>query len=99
MQVTDLSSKAVANPQVVCTELGKNEIVLLHLETQACFTLNASGRTIWQMLDKPTSLLDVATGLEAQFNVTPALAQQSVLTLITELVAAGLVSIEDSEPR
>jgi len=97
--VADLSSKVVANPQVICTELGENEIVLLHLETQACFTLNASGRSIWQMLDNPTTLLDVAAGLETQFQVTTTLAQQSVLTLVSELVAAGLVSIEDTDPR
>jgi hypothetical protein len=55
-------------------------------EAAAIFTLNETGRAIWDRLDGQHSLKDVATELAAEFEAPPGKIETDVLGLVGELV-------------
>lgn len=57
------------NPDVVYTKLGDEEAVLLHLKTQHYYSINETGVTVWEYLDEPRSLTEVATTLTEAYDV------------------------------
>lgn len=82
------------NPAVVETDLAE-ELVLLDPATREMFSLNATGRIVWQALAEAEGgsqarELAVARIVEA-FEVDAAVARADVDTLLGRLAAAGLV--------
>lgn len=86
-------TRATLDPDVVCTELGNGETVLLHLGTQAYFSLNETGARIWQLMDNGLTLGDIAQAIEAQFDVSFDRAQGCVIDLASDLANEKLVSL------
>jgi predicted Rdx family selenoprotein len=78
-------------PGVIETDLD-DELVLLDPKTQGMFSLNATGRVIWQGLKSAETLEVIAQNLEQQFTVTLEQAQLDVSALISELEKVGLIS-------
>jgi hypothetical protein len=77
------------NPDVIATDLD-DELVLLDPKTQRMFTLNATGRVVWNALGTH-DLGQIAAQLEAQFEVSREQAHQDVSALLEQLRASGLV--------
>jgi predicted Rdx family selenoprotein len=78
--------------ETIETDLG-DELVLLNPKTQQIFTLNITGRFIWQMLRDHT-LEQTISKVQRRFAVPPEQAKADVLELIAALQKAGLVSKE-----
>ena len=78
-------------PDAVDTELDKNEMVLLHLETKTYYTLNSTGLRIWQGLKQGLSLRDISRCLQNEFDVDAESADRSVLELVKDLADQRLV--------
>jgi hypothetical protein len=77
------------HPDVIVTDL-EDESVLLNPRTQAMFTLNATGRVVWNNLE--TKDIDgIAAELESQFEVDFETAKTDASQLLEELTKAGLV--------
>ena len=76
------------NPSIVATDL-EDELVLLDPANQQIFSLNATGRAIWQSL--PASTASLTRTLEQRFEVEPIQADADVKGLLRSLVDAGLV--------
>lgn len=76
---------------MVSTLLHDNETVLLHLQTQRYYTLNATGSQIWRGLSAGLCAAEISTQLATVYDVTPAEAQQLTLALLQELSAEALV--------
>ncbi len=85
--------QALINPDVVSTLLDNGEVVLMHMGTASYFSLNQSGARIWQLLEAGLSPAAIATQLIAEYEVTPVQATQSVLTLMRQLTAQGLLQV------
>ena len=77
------------NPEVIATDLD-DELVLLHPSTRAVFTLNDTGRTVWQHLDEPRDLDTLVAAVTAAFAVDTTTAHTDVTRLLGELTAADL---------
>ena len=92
-----LAAKATPDSEVVATELGNGEVVLLHLGTQAYYTLNTTGSQIWEMINQGHTFGEISQAIEAKYDVSLDHAQQSVFTLAQELMAAQLLSIEPAQ--
>lgn len=61
---TDLDTVLQHSPSVVYRDLDKSEGgVLLHLETGGYFSVNPTGRDVWQLLDGVRALREVAVRL------------------------------------
>ena len=78
-------------PGVIETDLG-DELVLLDPKTQGMFSLNNTGRVIWQGLKNTETLEMIASSLEQQFTVTLDQASLDAQALMSELEKAGLIS-------
>lgn len=78
------------NPEILVTDLD-NELVLLNPRTQAMFTLNGTGRIVWQNLGKH-SAEEIAQKIVEQFEVDLQTAQQDTVSLLETLANAGLLA-------
>jgi len=79
--------------EVLATELHNGDLVLLHLKSQAYYTLNETGQCIWQALNQGHSLAVVSQTLAMHYAITAEEAEPYVLTLISTLVAEKLVQV------
>ena len=78
-------------PGVIETDLG-DELVLLDPKTQGMFSLNNTGRIVWQGLKNTETLETIALSLEKTFTVTLEQASLDAQALMDELEKAGLIS-------
>jgi hypothetical protein len=88
----DLNQAVKPNPEVVCTDVGGKEAVLLHLDTKKYYSLNQTGLRIWQMLSDGKTPADVVEQFQAEFDVTPEKARESVISLMNELISEKLLT-------
>jgi Coenzyme PQQ synthesis protein D (PqqD) len=88
------NDKLKPDPEVVVTELENEDTVLLHLGTKMYYTLNETGVRIWQMLRSGLRIAEISDRLQAEFEVTPEKAKESVMNLVNELINEKLVEIE-----
>lgn len=74
-----------ADPNVLFTQLGDEEGVLLHLDTQYYYSLNETGLLIWRGVTKGMSLGQVAKALQADYEIDADGAWQQVSDFVTLL--------------
>jgi len=84
---------ATPSPDVVYTQLQNGESVLLHLGTKTYYSLNEAGSRVWQLINGELSVGEIAEHLEAEYDVTLDIAQQTVSELFDQLVAEKLVNL------
>ena len=94
MNESNLKGKPEAD--VIFTELDNSEAVLLHLGTQAYYSLNATGAFIWQLFDKGLDVGQIGSELETRFEVSSEQATQSLSDLATQLAAENLITLHSS---
>jgi DNA polymerase I-like protein with 3'-5' exonuclease and polymerase domains len=78
----------VHNPDVIATAL-EDELVLLNPRNQAMFSLNATGKLVWEHVEHP--LEDIAAKLEERFTVDRDAARRDASALLARLEGAGLI--------
>jgi hypothetical protein len=86
------------HPEVVATALENGEVVLLHLDSQTYYSLNLTGASIWESLTQGLTVREISQRLQAAFEVTPERAEQSVRTLVEDLLQQRLVEYSGEEP-
>jgi uncharacterized protein YpbB len=86
-----LAERFRPHPEVVDTEIEAQEVVLLHLQSMQYYSLNLTGRHIWQGLKQGLSLEEISRQLQADFEVEAAQAERGVLSLVAELREQQLV--------
>ena len=92
----DFASQRIrVSPRVLHQEVG-GEAVLLDLESEQYFGLNAVGLRIWQLLQHQDDPLRVLEGLAAEFDAPPEIIVRDLQDLISELADAGLVRLGPS---
>lgn len=80
------------NPYVNFTRFDEEEGVLLHLETQSYYTLNATGVLIWEQLEAGRQTVEeLVETLLATYEVSRKEADRQVRAFLEELVQEGLV--------
>lgn len=89
-----LTLEAIMTPQpnVLSTDLSNEEMVLLDIASGAYYTLNETGRAIWQGINQAHSLAAISQAIVDQYEITLENAQSSVLALVNELLAENLVT-------
>lgn len=82
-------------PDVLHQELG-GETVLLNLANESYFGLDEVGTRVWQVLAETHSASDVITRLVEEYEVSSDQLRLDVEKLVSEMVDAGLVTIDSS---
>jgi len=80
-------------PRSLMTPMPDGSAVLLHLDTHAYFSLNTTGRAVWDRLasDTGATLDELVSMLTARFSVDDATARADVADLLAELQQQSLV--------
>jgi hypothetical protein len=95
--VNDMSSlpegRAVATSRVLCKDLG-DEAILLDLETETYFGLNASGNRMWKLLTTSPTVREAFNALLEEFDVEPEELERDMSALIADLVGRGMLRTE-----
>ena len=90
------SAIVVAASDVLVSEFA-NELVLLNLRDGVYYGLEDVGARLWALLRQPTTLLAIRDALVSEYDVEPKRCDRDARALIGDLVAKGLVTIQ--EPR
>lgn len=80
-----------AREDVVMADLGGGETALLDQATMRYFTLNETGRVIWDHLKEGASIPKIVEALVEAFEVTPEEAGQSAREFLEDLLSEGLI--------
>jgi hypothetical protein len=78
------------NPQVVYRELAGEGGVLLHLESAQYHGVNATGLTIWELLDGERTVADVVAALRGRLEDAPSTLDDDVVGFLAALSVRGL---------
>ena len=81
-----------ADPEVLFTQLGDNEGVLLHLATQYYYSLNETGLAIWRGVTDGMSLKEVADAIRQEYEIDEEGAWQHVRDFVMHLRKMKLVT-------
>ncbi len=82
------------NPSVVFTALGKEEGVLLHLESKFYFGLNETALVLWQRLEKGATLFEaLVADICRCFTVERQEAEKDIEEVIGQFLREGLVQV------
>jgi len=92
MNIT-LDMRVVVSPEVMLQDLG-GEAVLLDLNSESYFGLDAVGTRIWHLVEQDGHLEVVHATLLDEYDVDAARLEHDLKELIGRLAATGLVTVE-----
>lgn len=80
-----------SHPQVVFTPMDEEDGLLLHLDSKLYYSLNATGRLLWEGLSSGLTGEDLARRLAAGYDVDSGQAEAEVRRFTDELLAERLL--------
>ena len=87
------AGRAFATSRVLCKDLG-DEAVLLDLETETYFGLNAVGIRMWSLLTTRPSVREAYDVMLEEYDVAPEALERDMCALIDDLVGRGMLRTE-----
>ena len=84
------------SPQVVSSRLGDSG-VLVHLQTNRIFEVNATGLRIWELAGEGRSIAEIEEALQREFDVEPERLHMELRALVDEFSREGLVDDVDGQ--
>ena len=90
------SKRIAAHSSVLIRTFDDGESVLLNLDTENYFGLNAVGSRMWELLTSTSSIEDAYASLLEEYEVEPDELRRDLDTLIEQLVEHQLVEVHES---
>ncbi len=81
------------NPRVTWRPL-EGECILLHLDTGFYYTLNPSGRFLWESLDGQKSVAQIHQALLEEYEIDGDSAKRDLLQIVDDLIKEDLISVD-----
>lgn len=91
----NLNKTVTCSPDVISQEVS-GETVLLDLESECYYGLDAVGTRIWQLIRDNGELRTVYDTLLDEYDVEPSRLQSDLEALITDACARGLITLHDT---
>jgi hypothetical protein len=88
------SRRVRQSAQAVSSRLG-DAGVLVHLQTNRIFEVNATGLRIWELAGEGRTLGEIEQTLQGEFEVEPERLRSELLALVAELSREGLLIDDD----
>ncbi len=79
----------------IFAQLVDDELVLLDMESEKYFGLNEVGTSIWQAMQENKKLQDVYEVLLEEYDVTPEVLKEELMSFVASMSDAGLITLED----
>jgi len=92
----NLNQTVALSPQVISQEVA-GETVLLDLESECYFGLDAVGTRIWQLIRDSGELLTIYNTLLEEYEVEEAQLLCDLEALITDACGRGLITLQDAQ--
>lgn len=89
-----LMPEPIPYDHIVFTEFDGTEGILVDLNTKKYYQLNETATLIWKGIAKKAPILEIATGLTANYEVTPEDAQRNVLAIVQQFQDYKLISAD-----
>jgi hypothetical protein len=96
MEMVTFSNRAVVPAHVLIRHLD-GESVLLNLETEKYFGLDATGTRMWELVTNSPSIEAAYCELTREFDVEPELLRTHLGELLGQLVENGLLHVRPSD--
>lgn len=91
----NFNQTVILSPDVISQEIS-GETVLLDLESECYYGLDAVGTRIWQLIHANGELRVIYSTLLDEYDVEPSRLQSDLEALITDACARGLVTLSDA---
>lgn len=88
------SSVIVASSEQISSDLGE-EAVILNLKSGVYHGLNEVGASIWKLIQEPRTIEEIKHKLLEEYDVEPEQCESDVIELLENLLAAGLIVINN----
>ncbi len=87
------STIVVTKEQVSCELHG--EAAILHLSSGVYYGLNATGASVWALIQTPQTVRALRDALLTDYDVDAEACERDLLALLEDLAAAGLIEVTD----
>jgi hypothetical protein len=94
-KVAIIITNRVVRTEGMMTAPVDNEIVILNMKGNNYISLDATGRRIWELLEKPVGIAELCYQLMTEFEATEEQITGDVLPFLQELEREGLVRTVD----
>lgn len=91
----NLPNRVVIGSEVIYQELG-DEIVLLNLQNERYYGLDAVGARAWKLLTDSSEVDSLINTLLAEYDVEEAVLRRDLSELFSRLSESGMVTVEDA---
>lgn len=81
------------DPSQIISRTVDDEALIIHLTSGSYYSLNAVGTRVWENIDGRRTAGDVARIIQDEYDAESDLIETEVMSLLTELVAEGLVQV------
>lgn len=88
------SSVVVADKEQIFSDIG-GEAVILHLKTGIYHGLNEIGARIWTLIQEPKAVKDIRHTLLEEYEVEAERCDRDLIALLKDLLAAGLIEVNN----
>ena len=86
------NQKIVRKEEVLASNL-EDELVMMNLESDSYYGMNAVGSRIWELLERPLALAELYALLQEEFDVDGETCQRDVLPFIQKIIDEKLLRI------
>ena len=96
-----LQSETLVRSQAVVARVVAGETLIVPIRAKvgdlaSIYSFNGTGTLIWQLLESPRTVAQLATAVAESYQVDPAQAEQDVTNFVSEMKSVGLVEIPAS---
>ena len=81
------------SPDILCQEID-GETVILDLNSECYFGLDAVGTRIWQLIPQTTSFQQIVNALLEEYDIDEVKLEADVTELLLELSQSGLITLK-----
>ena len=96
-----LKAETLVRSQSVVARVVAGETLIVPIRAKvgdlaSIYSFNGTGTLIWQLLESPRTVAQLATAVSESYQVDPAQAEQDVTNFVSEMKSVGLVEIPAS---
>lgn len=80
----------------VAADLGEGQTALMSVERGSYYSLNEVGGRVWELLSEPRAVTTLCQVVAEEYDVDPEQAERDVSAYVQELLAEGLLRLDDA---
>jgi hypothetical protein len=69
------------------------EIVMMNIETGMYVSMNATGKSVWDILENPASISDILTALTKEYEIDAETCQKDVTPFIEQMIEKKILQV------